>query len=230
MHAADLLIGLETPAECQANDALVNATLRKLFQAGWLPSPAVLDTVGYQRTQQRLTQTFRVERSSVTTRMARLLYGLSDALQPRAILGVGTAYGNALAWLTAPVNGRARVVGVDLDADATHTARSNFEAAQLQASWLVTDARALPALETDPYDLILIDADDAVTGKGICVELLQALRPLFAPNAVILAHDATYPKFAVDFDAYRQISRNPALFHGSVTIGIDRFGLEVTRR
>lgn len=224
---AELRFGAEEVDEARVNDLIAQGALRKLREFGALPAGDPVYWPDYHLAAERITGSFEVEVSSITTRMSRLLYGITAAVAPRSIVCVGSAWGNALAWLAAAAPD-AHVLGIDIDADATAVAVANFRRAGLRADFLVADGRSLDVLRGNRFDLVLLDADDPDTGKGLLRELLAPLEPLLAPAAVVLAHDSCHPKFADDFVAYRQAVRDVLGARVTVNMPIDWCGLEIT--
>ncbi len=224
---AGLLFGTENPVEARINDLMVNGALAKLQQFGVIPAADAPDWARYRAGAAIIDEVFDVKVSSITTRMARLLFGITTAVKPRTIACIGSARGNALAWmaLAAP---DATVIGVDVDAPAMAVAAENFDRAHLRADWMVTDGRRLGQLITPGLDLVLLDADDPDTGKDILCDLLVAIGPSLSRPGVVLAHDACHAPFAGAFGRYRDTLTGALAARRSVTMPIDRYGLEVT--
>lgn len=221
--------GTEEPEESLVNDRIVQGALTALRSRGALPGKDPVDWTGFHAAADRIADSFTVRASSITTRMARLLYGITATINPRSLLCLGSAWGNALAWMAAAAPD-AHVVGVDIDAESTAVAVGNFRKAGLRADFLIADGRDLDSLRGHTFDLVLLDADDPHTGKGILTELLPSVATMLANSAHVLAHDSCYPKFAQDFAAYR--SALPGILGARVTVNmpIDRYGLEVSAR
>lgn len=221
------LFGAEGTEEAVINDLIVQSALDRLRDHGALPPGLPVDWSGYHEVATRVTSAFEVQVSSITTRMSRLLYGIAQAVTPSALACVGSAWGNAVAWLAAGAPD-SYVLGIDVDADATAVAARNFRRAGLRADWLIADGRQLEPLLGRRFDLVLLDADDPHSGKGLLAELLPSLRPLLAPSAVVAAHDSCHPKFVDDFAVYRTALRAVLNARVSVRMPIDWCGLEVT--
>lgn len=221
--------GTEDPQERSFNDRLVHGALTALQSRGALPTTTPVDWAGFHAAAERISTTFTVEKSSITTRMARLLYGITATVDPTSVLCLGSAWGNALAWLAAAAPS-AHIVGVDINAEATAVAATNFCRADLRADFLIADARNLDTLRGHTFDLVLLDVDDPHTGKGILTELLPTVGTVLAPTAHVLAHDSCYPKFAQDFTAYRSAVSRVLGTHVTVNTEVDRYGLEVSAR
>ncbi len=221
----DYAFGAESPRERQINDRVADGMLLALVSHGFVPDHQQADWAMFQEWQELVHTRFDVPVSSITTRMARLLYAVSRATRPRTIVCAGSAWGNALVWLAGGSPG-AECIGVDIDPGCSAVAVRNFEAIGRDARILVEDARAV-ADQLPQVELLLLDADDAETGKGILVPILESLSPVLHPGSLVLAHDSALPTFAEDFVAFRAALVARAA-QKTINVPIDRCGLEVT--
>lgn len=222
---------LPTPV---ANE-LASRILAKLVEAGVLRGEAP-DWDRYLRFRERVRERFDVPETTITPLMARVLYGVAALARPRRILGIGTYAGNALVWLAGPGFGpdpsyRGELaVGVDTDEDATRLARENFDrlGAGSQVRLLALDGHRAAEEVEGPWDLLLLDADDPVTRKGIYLSLLDALYPHVADGGLVLAHDIHVPLFREDMSRYRAAVSDERRFRLTAPLEIDECGLEVS--
>jgi len=222
---SDYTFGVENPREQQINDRVADGMLQALVSHGFVADHRAENWAAFRDWQALVNARFEVPTSSITTRMARLLYAISRAAQPRTIVCAGSAWGNALVWL-AGGSPEAECTGLDIDPDASAVAVRNFEAVDRAVNILVEDARTV-ADRLPPVDLLLLDADDAETGKGILVPILESLAPVLHPGSLVLAHDSALPTFARDFVSYRTALVARAA-QRTINVPIDRCGLEVT--
>lgn len=217
--------GAEEPEEQRLNDLVADGMLDALVTHGFLQGHQRNDWTAFRRLQSQVQANFEVPVSSITTKMARLLFAISRARQPHTIVCAGSAWGNALVWLAGAAP-QSTCVGVDIDPEASAIAERNFAEIGRPVTILVEDARAV-ADRLPPVDLLLLDADDPETGKGILVPILESLSPVLSRGSMVLAHDSALPTFADDFVAYRQALISRAS-QRTMNIPIDRCGLEVT--
>lgn len=225
LAASNHTFGPEGAREREANDRVADRMLEAMVTHGFLDEHRTDDWAEFRVLQERVDARFEVPVSSITTRMARLLYAVSRAARPRTIVCAGSAWGNALVWL-AGGSPDARCFGIDIDPTASAAAVRNFEEIGRELTMLVDDARAVAHL-LPQVDLLLLDADDAETGKGVLVPILESLSPVLHSGTLVLAHDSALPTFADDFVAYRAavVARSA---QRTINVPIDRCGLEVT--
>ena len=224
------LLGYEPPEEKARNDAIAIAALKLLAQ-NKLISDTRFDTASFSELYNLVTHQFTVEYSSITTRMARIFYGISSIIQPDNILVAGSYVGNSLVWLALPVLKTARIVGVDIDETANQVAIANLKAIDAENVEIYTlDAHKSGSLFLErKISLLLLDVDSETNGKEIYISILKALQNHLTDDAIILAHDACYPKFAEQMEKYRSYICNKLYITQSITLKIDQFGLEVTK-
>lgn len=223
---------LSTPV---ANEA-ATLVLKRCVQAGALPARPLPQWTAFEAFRAQVRSRFQVPETSITPLMARILYGISYLAQPPRIIGIGTFAGNALVWLVGPGFDSAaaypgeRAVGVDLDPGATELARGNFHGLGLdgRVELLCEDGHAALARLGVVWDLILLDADDGVTGKGIYLSLLDALYPWLRRGGWLLAHDICVPKFRDALGTYQASVRDPDRFSVSLSLEVDSCGLELS--
>ncbi len=118
---------------------------------------------------------------------AALVGLLGRMVGARRVLEVGTLAGYTAIHLARAVGPEGRVVTLEIDPAHAAVARENLEAAGLAQQVEVLVGRAVDTLEqlqeqgTEPFDLVLIDAD-----KPSNTAYLQAVLELTRPGAVIV--------------------------------------------
>lgn len=223
--ATDYFFGAESAKERRFNDRIADGFMAYLVKHGFVACHSENVWREFHGWQKVVHDAFDVPVSSITTRMARLLFALARASDPSTIVCVGSAWGNALVWLAGGAPG-AHCVGIDIDAESSAIAVRNFAAVGREVDIVVADARTV-AGSLPEVDLLLIDADDSETGKGILVPILEAFRERLSDRALVLAHDAALPTFEDDFVAYRAAVVELAA-RRTIRVPIDQCGLEVT--
>lgn len=223
--ATDYSFGAESVKERYTNDQIADGLVAQLVEHGFVANHPKGKWQEFHDWEEVVHNAFDVPVSSITTRMARLLFALARDSQPRTIVCAGSAWGNALVWLAGGAP-KARCIGIDIDADSSALAARNFTAVNRDIEILVADARNVSDMLPE-IDLLLLDADDPESGKGILVPILEALWGKLSDGALVLAHDATLPTFKDDFVAYRATLVRLAA-RKTIVVPIDRCGLEVT--
>lgn len=218
-------------------DELATTILRGGIRQGLLPDGPLPDWGRYKIFRQRIRSTFIVPQTSVTPLMARILYGIAALTRPERVLCIGSYLGNALVWLAGPGFGPdplyrgALALGVDIDRTALGLAAENFARAGMAGR---VECRCMDGLDVPRlghrFGLILLDADDPDSRKGIYYPLLDAVYPVLPAGGLVLAHDIAVPRFREQLGRYRELVRDPARFAGSTSLEIDACGLEVSRK
>jgi len=116
----------------------------------------------------------------------RLIALLARAHDAKRVLEIGTALGNATAWLLGSLPDDATVDTIEIDEPRAEAARKNLETLGFagRANVIADDARhAVPGL-AGTYDFVLLDADPMIY-PGI----FQFLAPKMRPGALlVVAH------------------------------------------
>jgi predicted O-methyltransferase YrrM len=224
-------VRLPTPV---ANE-LAGRVLAHCVERGVLPAGEPPDWGRFLDFRTVVRERFDVPETSITPLMARVLYGVSTLARPGRVLGIGTYAGNALVWLVGPGFSPHRVydgelaVGADSDAGATELARRNLASIGVERVELrCEDGHVTPTALGERWDLVLLDADDPVTRKGVYLSLLDAVHPFLAAGGLLLAHDICVPIFRADMGRYQEAVRDPERFAATVPLEIDECGLEVS--
>ncbi|BCH59222.1 hypothetical protein RvVAR0630_18460 [Agrobacterium vitis] len=223
-------VGKESPDEEHRNDLIVLHAVRHLQASGFLPfHNCPLSEFG--SVSKKVNQTFNVDVTAITTRMARLLYAIGRSIGPKLIVTIGSYQGNSTIWLAAGAGPHAKVIGIDPDQKANEIARGNFARFGLNNIDVVLgDGHDIQNFISDTVDLVLLDADDPERGKENYSSLVDAVWPVLTPGGTLLAHDVCWPKFQNDLVQYKKLTYDITRFTGKKTVAIDQFGLDIVRR
>jgi len=214
----------------------VRSILAWLKQEVVVPAGATYDERAFDELRREVKEKFTIPGTSITPVMERLLYMLSSVRRPRRIIGLGTYCGNALVWIVGSSCGQGRVYeaekayGIDIDAEATETARGNFsQLAHSDHIELIAEdgLKAVERLE-GPFDYVYLDVESKHLGKGIYLELLKRLYGKVEEGGWVLAHDTTVPPFAGQLEEYLAFVRDGEHFRESISFDVDPFGLELS--
>jgi predicted O-methyltransferase YrrM len=224
------LTGEEGAHERTCNDTIIESALQELARRTTF-TYAPFDSQAFDQSYKRVAEAFVVRKSSITTRMARLLYGISAATKPKNVLVIGSALSNALIWLAIPVLATAdTIIGVDLDREENDISLASLQKYGAHTVQILTmdglDAHHLCLT----IDLLFIDIYSEKRGKSEYVDIIEQMYQVLAKGAIVLAHDISYPKFREDLAPYIAIVRDKDKFQASCTLEIDRYGLEVSIR
>lgn len=211
------------------HEEIVDQVVLGLTQVGALPSAAPVAWPEFGRFARVVHEGFVVPASSLTPIMRRLLYAIGHATQAAEVLAVGSYVGYALAFLAGGAS-PTRLSGLDPDAEANALARANLQLIATPESINIIDGTAPAALSlvTGRPDLVLLDLDDPEHGKDAYTDSLDALLPVLAPGAVIVAHDVSVARFAADFVRYDEFVRTHPELRGPWSLPVDACGLSLT--
>lgn len=222
---------------CRVSESNVVSSIHQwLKQSGIIPEDGLFDVSGFETYRKVVRENFSVPGTSITPVMERLLYMLSAIKKPNRVLGLGTYYGNALVWVIGASCGDTKtysaekVIGVDIDQDATEGARANFAGLpnSSHVEFQVKDGfEAIEELE-GPFDYVYIDVDNKELGKSIYLDLLTEVYEKVGKGGWVLAHDTCVPPFAKQLQGYLDYVRNKQNFSESISFDIDPFGLELS--
>jgi predicted O-methyltransferase YrrM len=216
----------------------VRSILAWLKQEGIVPEGATYDEKAFSELRQEVKRYFTVPGTSITPVMERLLYMLSSVRRPRRVIGIGTYCGNALVWSVGSSCGPGRVYqadkvyGIDIDAEATESARTNLGKLRNTDHIELIAEDGLKAVERleGPFDYVFLDVDSVELGKGLYLELLKALYEKVVVGGWVLAHDVVVPPFAGQLEGYLAFVRDGKNFRESILFDVDAFGLELSVR
>jgi predicted O-methyltransferase YrrM len=150
---------------------------------------------------------------------AQLVRALLAGRKPQCILEIGTSNGYSTIWLAASLAPGGRVFSIDRNASKSKLAKLNLEKAGVadRVQLLTGEATALVAelvVQLDaPFDVVFFDAD-----RFSAPEQLRLLLPKLAPNALLLADNATsHPQEIAGYlAAVRQL---PEFEHTLIPVG-----------
>jgi len=212
------------------------AVLALLKVIGVIEPSSNYSSENFEKLRQEVRSCFEIPDTAFSPVMERLLYLLASVKRPRRILGIGIFCGNTLVWTAgASCNGGKvyqadKIYGIDIDVQAIAVARQNFsrlsECAHVEL--VAEDGRMTVGRLEGPFDYIYLDADSHENGKGIYLQMLQALYPKLNKGCWVLAHDTTLPGFRGQLEAYLAFVRDRDKFSESISFDVDLFGLELT--
>jgi predicted O-methyltransferase YrrM len=210
--------------------------LALLKQIGVINTGAGYSSEAFEMLRQEVRAHFEIPDTAFSPVMERLLYLLASVKRPKRILGIGIFCGNTLVWTAgASCNGGKvyqadKVYGIDIDPEAIAVARRNFSrlAGSDQVELVAEDGRVTADRLAGPFDCLYLDADSQENGKGIYLELLQALYPKLSAGCWVLAHDTTLPSFHPQVEGYLSFVRDRDKFSESISFDVDLFGLELS--
>ena len=214
----------------------VRSILAWLKREGVVPEDATYDESAFDELREEVKEKFTIPGTSITPVMERLLYMLSSVRRPRRVIGLGTYCGYALVWSVGPGCGQGRVYeaekvyGIDIDAEATETAKRNFSKLAHSDRVELLAEYGLRAVErlAGPFDYVYLDVESKDLGKGIYLELLKGLYGKVEEGGWALAHDTTVPPFAEQLEEYLPFVRDGENFRQSISFDVDPFGLELS--
>lgn len=220
-----------------AAEGVVDAALDLLRESELVPRSASYDKDACEAHRRDLKAGFHGSWTSLSPTMERLFYMLTSVRRPMHLLELGSFWGYTLAWFAGPCVGghrayRAeRIVGVDIDAEATARARENF--AKLpnsgEVELLAEDART--AIERLPgtFDFVYIEAKaDDGEGEGLYLPLLEQIYDRLPRGAWVMAHDNLDWTFAEEMSVYLPYVRDGSRFRESISFEIDECGVELS--
>ncbi len=141
---------------------------------------------------------------SVSEDMGRMLRLLTEAVDARIVVEIGTSTGYSGLWFCVALQRTGgRLLTFEIDAERAAMAREHFSQAGVDG--LVTviegDAHAKVTQLKEPIDVLFLDAD-----KSGYTGYLQKLLPLVRPGGLILADNVSMAP-----DYMRSVESNPAL-------------------
>lgn len=216
-------------------DFIANEVISRLKKEGYLNSYNDEWLNYYDRLRDVMKNKFYIPQTSITPLMSRVLFGISFHLKPKVILGIGTYVGYTLALVSGyiqikKVSGKYKVYGVDPDRKAIEIAKKNFS--ELKGNkytyFFAMKGEQFISKCSDGIELLYLDADDPINRKGIYSKLLKLVYSKLSNKAVVIAHDVLYPKFRNNFKEYLGIVRDESLFKKSITLPLDKYGVEIS--
>lgn len=158
---------------------------------------------------------------SVPVSDGRMLRLLTEALDAKTVVEIGTSTGYSGLWLCLALQTTGgKLITFEIDSGRAATARNHFE--QAGVNQLVTviegDAHEKVTSLKGPIDVVFIDAD-----KEGYVDYLNKLLPLVRPGGLILAHNVGMTAVAEGY--VKEVTANPDL---ETIFYMDGAGLGVT--
>jgi caffeoyl-CoA O-methyltransferase len=155
----------------------------------------------------------------------RLLRMLTEVIQAKHVVEVGTSNGYSAMWFCLALRSTGgKLTTHDLDPKRIAMARDNFKRAGVED--LVTlvegDAHETVKKLEGPIDVLLLDAE-----KSGFTDYLEQLLPRVRTGGLIIAHDATGHAHLMG-DYYKAITSNPDL--ETVFVDASRWGIAITRK
>lgn len=222
---------LETP---EREIAVVAEVLEMLQQAGIIPHTHY-DETKFLAHRQAVRELFDIPWTAVTPRMQRLLYAINAIVQPQTMIAAGVFCGNTFISNAGAAVGpgacytATQLVGVEIVAGEAERAERNVRRIDPTgvARVVAADAVDVAARFQDPLDLLYLDADGTDRrGKGVYLDILEAVYERMPPGAVVLAHNSANLAHALRY--YLQYVREGGHFLSSVNVIFDIEGLEVS--
>ena len=216
--------------------AVVHEALGALLAAGVLPHTRY-DHAKMLAHRQAVRDLFDMPWTAISPRMQRLLYAVNAIVQPANMIAAGIFCGNTFISNAAAAVGpgacyKARqLIGVEIKPLEAARAERNVRRIDPDGSARVVAADAVDVVAQfdGPIHLLYLDADgDAVKGKGVYLDILQAGYDRMPPGSVVLAHNSV--NSAKKLKDYLAFVRDPANFLASVNVIFDPEGLEVSVR
>ncbi len=155
----------------------------------------------------------------------RLLRMLTESLEAKHVVELGTANGYSALWFCLALRSTGgKLTTHELDRDRIALARKNFKRAGVEDLVTLVEGDAHETIKRlrGPIDLVLIDAE-----KEGFTDYLEKLLPLVRKGGLIIGHDSTGQ--ADQMSAYfKAIASNPDL--ETVFVDASRWGMVITRK
>jgi predicted O-methyltransferase YrrM len=213
---------------------VVDECLRQLNEAGILPHTSY-DHDKMLAHRKAVAELFEIPWTAITPRMQRLLYAINAIVQPPNMVAAGVFCGNTfISNAGAGVGPGAcyeprELLGIEIRPQEAERAERNVRRLDPTgvARVIAADAVDVAAGYTEPVQVLYLDADgDAKRGKGIYLEILQAIHSRLPKGAVVLAHNSVNGGEKVQ--PYLDWVRDPANMAASMNVIFDIEGLEVS--
>jgi predicted O-methyltransferase YrrM len=153
---------------------------------------------------------------------ARLLRLLTESINAKHVVELGTANGYSGIWFALALQGTGgKLTTFEIDPQSVKQARENFKRAGVDHVITVVEGDAHEAVSklTGPIDLVFIDAD-----KDGYVDYLNKLLPLLRPGGLVVAHNMRVPP--PDPKYINAITTNPEL--ETIFLNMHSAGVAVT--
>ena len=160
--------------------------------------------------------------ANVATLHGRLLRILTEAVNAKNVVEIGTSNGYSALWICLGLQTTGgRLVTHEIDPQTASLARANFQRAGVEhmVTIVLGDAHETVTRLQGPIDLLFIDAD-----KPGYLDYLNKLLPLVRPGGLILADNMSQPKPSPDF--VKAITTNPNL--ETIFLNMQSTGISLT--
>jgi caffeoyl-CoA O-methyltransferase len=164
--------------------------------------------------------------ANVATLHGRLLRILTEAINAKQVVEIGTSNGYSALWICLALQTTGgKLITHEIDPERATLARANFQRAGVESIVTVVlgDAHETVTRLKDPIDLLFIDAD-----KPGYLDYLNKLLPLVRPGGLILADNMNRPTPSPDF--IKAITTNPDLETIFLNMPATGIGLTLKKR
>ena len=160
--------------------------------------------------------------ANVATLHGRLLRILTEAVNAKNVVEIGTSNGYSALWICLGLQTTGgRLITHEIDPQTASLARANFQRAGVEhmVTLVLGDAHETVTRLQGPIDILFIDAD-----KAGYLDYLNKLLPLVRPGGLILADNMNQPKPSPDF--VKAITTNPNL--ETIFLNMQATGISLT--
>ena len=160
--------------------------------------------------------------ANVATLHGRLLRILTEAVNAKNVVEIGTSNGYSALWICLGLQATGgKLVTHEINPAIASLAKANFRRAGVEhmVTVVLGDAHETVTRLKEPIDLLFIDAD-----KPGYLDYLNKLLPLVRPGGLILADNMSQPKPSPDF--IKAITNNPNL--ETIFLNMESTGISLT--
>ena len=160
--------------------------------------------------------------ANVVTLHGRLLRILTEAVNAKNVVEIGTSNGYSGLWICLGLQTTGgKLITHEIDPQTASQAQANFQRAGVEhiVTIVLGDAHETIARLKEPIDILFIDAD-----KPGYLDYFNRLLPLVRPGGLILADNMSQPKPSPDF--IKAITTNPNL--ETIFLNMQSTGISLT--